>query len=610
MNNLSGLLSSLPTQTDANIAGARRFAHAQNAQCFEHRLQSRTKSGVASGTTITMKPTEATEKTTLFNAAANRGGYPVIVGLVCRVTQSIVLPDVSATATIDCVANIYERTALHTINVSPGKAGKDFLMGKTQSIGRLQKIFDTVGGFSQLMKSMRTATTENTVSNARAARSTTGAMIMSSDSAGLMNARTLIDDLDYRTSWTTSAVLADRTSPQSGTQYQDCMFFPLTLDGTHGVVDAGMLYQDFFAPAPLWQFDVTLNDNVDLYPTVASGGAAAVFGTYTVEWSVIYRVSPKKLGTICQGSVWRLNDNLNNVVAGNQSALSAAQVRDHVFVGFLPKAWDASTDGGSFYFLHADANGAAAAYAPKMRIISPVVNPSVNFNTDGTYMRVGDGVTDVLPANPDDLLSRGDTILTEWNGRYQKAAVHDPTDVYPEGRELPTFAEVGLRTSTTTLCIDSALDLSVGAAGVRYGATYGAGANVAYNAVPTANDAAQIALGGLPLLPIAWSDMQSKGFCGLATRTGDDGRPITVNTNGSFAYPALSPTNASIWNVSAITASGPYVEMKSDGCDPCGGGSIVEPVLNKDTSNRKAIGKLLTATFAIPQVMTVKPTVL
>ena len=602
------LLATVPTQVDANIANARRFPHAMNAKCYEHRLQSRTQSGIASGGSVApFKPSEATEKTTLKNAALNRGGYPVILGFVARITQSIVLPDVSATATRAAVSTIYERCALHTINVNPGKAGSNYLMGKTGSLGRLMKIFDTVGGFSQIMKGMRTATTENTVSVSRASRDSVGAVRMASDTSGGMQSRTIIDDLEGRTTWTDSAALADRTLPNTGTQFQDCLFFPLTLDGEHGIVDAGILFDDIFTPSPLWQFDLTLNNNTDLFPTVASGGAAAVFGTYTVEWSCIYRVSPKSLGAICEGSVWRLNDTLGKVTAGVQSILNADQVNDHVFVGFLPRLWEDSTDGGSFYYLHVDANGAGAAYTPKLRIVSPTVNPAVNFNTDGVFLRVGDGTEDVLPANPDDLLSRGDTILTEWNGRFESSAIHDPTDVYPEGREIPRFADAGLRASTTTLCIDAAVDQSVGAATVRYGATYQAGANVAFNAIPLGSDAAQVALGGLPHLPIAWTDNQANGFPGVATRTPDDKRPIAVNTVGSFAFPATSPTNATVWPVSAITRSGPYSHMKSGTCEPCGRAGISEPVLKNEDSPKAAVGALLTASFAIPQT---KPTVL
>ena len=93
----------------------------------------------------------------------------------------------------------------------------------------------------------------------------------------------------------------------------------------------------------------------------------------------------------------------------------------------------------------------------------------------------------------------------------------------------------------------------------------------------------------------------------MATRTPDDKRPITVNTVGSFQYPATSPTNTAIWPVSAITRSGPYSHLKSGTCEPCGKSGVTEPVLKNPDSPKKAIGELLSASFAIPQS---KPTVL
>lgn len=598
----SGLLAKVATQADANIANGRLYSHALPVQVYEHRLQSRTQTILAANvgtTTITMSPTDATEKTTLFAAACKLGGYPMIVGVVARVTQAIVLPDVSATATLDATAPIYERRALDTLNLSPGKAGTNYLMGKSLSWGRLMLIFDTVGGFSQVMKAMRTATSENTTSTPRAGRNTAAGMDMAVDSAGLMNSRQLVDNLDLRATWVNDA--GGATTPQTNTQFQDCMYLPLTLDGTHGVVDAGMLWEDLFAPAPKWQIDYTPKNNVDLYPTVASGGTAATFGNMTVEWSVLYRVQPKSTGTICEGDVWRINDNMNAVTSGVQSSLNAQQCANNVYIGFLPIFWDDNTDGGRYWWILADANGVGTDYAPKMRIIRPSLSPAINFNTDGNFLRVGDGTTDVLPANPDDLLQRGDTILDTWNGRFYVAACHDPTDVYPEGRELPKYTEVGYRTATSTSALDVAL-AGAGAAALRYGATYAGGANQAYVSVPLNDDPGVLCVGGLAHLPIAWTDRQSRGFQGVATRTSEDGRPITLNTVGSFVYPVKSPNLTTVvWPVSAITFHGPYSAMTNNGCDPCGGKALAKPVIRQNNT-RAPVGRLLTATSELPQV--------
>lgn len=582
----------------AVIAGNRRF-NVRPSPVFEFRLKSLGRTVTSGQTQFIMQ--SAAERNALLDRNKALGGScpPIVLGVIFRIIQSVTIP-ACAGGNIAVAASVYERLADCTVNVSAGKAGMAYLMGRTDSIGLLMAHLKAVGGFTAQLKAVESFCADRQVTAARIHQNTDSGVVLSSlDNFANTDSRPLILEDGLRTVYNGNT---GTSTPATGTQYADAFYFPLTADGTHGVSDAGISFDELFSADNQWIFNLNLQNNTGLYPNVTSGGAATTFGSFDVEVSLLYRVhvGAKTLGETpidpSFGSVWQWNANVGTIPDGVAQNLAGELIKNHMFVGYLPTLAPA----GKYTQL---LDAATVPYEPSIRIIPLKLDPK-QLNTDSVYVRVGDGVEFDMPPGGNDQLTRGNEILERWNGRYRFAADHDGFDPYHEGIEFQTFGDAGVRAASTTLVATTP------SGSVSYD-----GAPIDTLEIYDSNDTTTVAgLGGLIGYPVAWSDRSaSAGFASLAPRSSEDARPVQVTTVGGFNLPLLG--DGSRAPVQCWRYMGPYSDFSGAGCDPCGHPNAT-PIVLRPGSENKELGKKMSVSFKVSAptlehgAMLSKPTVL
>ena len=573
-----------------------RAFNVRNPVVGEFRLQSLTRT-VTGGTTISYIMQSAAERSALVDRVKAMGGScsPMILGIMFRVFQTVTVPAQPA-GTGQASASIYERRALDTINLNPGKAGSAYFMGRTPSFGLAMAHMEKCGQFSNLFRAARSFCSDTQTTAFRVRQDDNGGGVFSAlDNQSNTLARPFIEDRDMRRIYNGATGVV---TPENFTPAADLMFLPLTADGTYGVTDAGITFDELFSAQDQWIINYTPANNVDLYPSVAYGGAATVFGSFTVEVSLLYRVHdgaqtdgetplPPSVGDVYQ---W--NADAGTIPDGTAQNIAGELTSDHAFVGYLPKFWDANVDSGKFYWAQVDTTATAPYYA-KIRLVWPKVNP-VYLNTDSKYVRVGDGVVFSLPPGGNDQLARANEALETWNARFRQCADHDGFDPYARGVELQTFGDFPAR-STATSTLASTCP-------IYYGTTP---ASLVSTLTPSTYDDSSlvVSLGGLAAFPLAWSDRGHKaGFAGVATRAHDDKRAIQVTTMGGFTLPKIpqgaseTPDKVQVWRY-----MGPYADFSGGECHPCGTADTKPVVINPASANA-ALGASLSVSSILPVV--------
>lgn len=584
---------------DKNIARVGTNAVKTNGRAFnirppvvyEFRLPSQSGT-VASGTTRQIIIQSASERSVLVDRVKALGGScaPVILGIMFRVFQTVTIP-ACAGGTLQASAGVNERHALTTINFAAGKAGSAYLMGRTESFGLLMSHMEKNGLFSAQMRAMYDFCADTQVTAARVRQDTNGGGVFSSlDNKYNTVSRPWLEEGQLRRIYNGNTSI---TTPEDFTPACDLLYLPLTADGTYGLSDAGISFDDLFSADSQWILNITPRNNVDLYPTVASGGAAATFGDFTIEVSLLYRVHDgaqtegEEPVPPTFGDVYQWNSNAGTIPVGTAQNIAGELVNDHAFVGFLPTLWTDTTDSGKFYGLRVDA-GTTPDYIPKIRIVWPAMN-AADLNTNGKYVRIGDGVQFAMPPGGTDQLARANEPLETWNARFRNASIRDGFDPYAHGEEFQTFGDAGVRTATTTLCSTGVVQYGVWPAG-----------SVVTTLTPSSYDdvAKVVSLGGLAGYPLAWSDRSAgAGFAGVSPRAHDDVRAIQVTTIGGVSTPVLpqgagtTPQAVQVWRY-----MGPYQSFSSGECRPCGNGKVAPLAINPSSPNA-ALGKAMTVSF-------------
>jgi len=583
---MSSVVSRARVASGAVIAGDRKF-NTRPPYLFEMRLPSLTRTVTTGQAQFIMQ--SAAERSVLLDRSNALGGSspPVICGVAFRINQTVTVP-VEAAGTISAAASVYERLAKSSVNVSAGKAGMAYLMGRTDSIGLLMAHLKETGGFTSQLKAVQSIISEANVTAPRIRQNTDSGMVSSSlDNYSNVDSRPILLEDNLRRVYNGATGV---TTPETGTQYSDVFYFPLTADGTHGVADCGMSFDDLFSADNQWIFNLDLQNNTGLYPAVGSGGTATTFGSFTVEVSLLYRVhvGAKTAGEEpippAYGSVWQWNSSIGTIPDGTAQNIAGELVSNHFFVGYLP-----TYDSSGLWTQTVD-TATTPDYIATLSIIPPKLSPA-QLNANGIYVRIGDGVEFDMPPGGTDQQTRGGEIIERWNARYRQSSNHDGFDPYHEGIELQAFTDAGIRAATTTLAANTV------------------NGTIKYNGVVQTtlelgdqNDSTLVlGLGGLLAFPLAFSDRSANaGFTGLAIRSASDKRAIQVTTVGGFSLPLLGSGERQ--PVQCWRLLGPYATFSGTSCDPCGSVEA-KPVVLRPGSDNAMLGKVMTASFTTPPVV-------
>lgn len=560
---------------------------------FVKELTSIAQSGASGAALPTMRLTDAgAELEQVRKVAASFGGVPVVVAIAFRFTQTVAATE-PAGATAGRVVSFpfRERRARTTVIWAPGNKGDVYFRTRARSVGLINDVmcFSVAPGIMRATFDLLGVPWGERSSWASEQQATGYGV----------NPKTVNRPLygfappQYRICYNGSSAVAE---PVDGSAYGDIMVLPLTMDGAKGDVSlAGIQLAkitDLEQGAWTWRF--TLQDETGLY---YDDGATATFGTTTVTPILIYRVERGE--RIVEGEVWEDTEGLLPVTDNVNTTFGAADVQGLTFMGWRTRVQTDDTDAGNNFLVDCD-TGPTPHYLPYLRCVQPNMNVAANLYTQGTYLRIGDGVIEEFPNDPQAL---GVRAITDFNtaNRFDEMLRESDSPREAFFAELTDFNASGARASATAL--------TAGGYALLYGdrnnhapvSTIRSTATAYRGGLPDASLTALPAIGGLLAYPFAYSNPQQQSFPGLAGRTPGDGRLIMVTKVGNFAAPVYTNGGSSVTWPTAITRKrGAYDACTSRDANPIpAGGTPVLVGAQGDQSPKRAIGSLLTPSVVV-----------
>ena len=592
--------------TDAVRADGKLFTNTEHL-VFEQPLTGLSQTLASGVKSAPINLRDATNQQVIRDNNRMRGGTTdaIALGIVFRIRHTVTVAAAAGVgASVRASHNIYNRYALSTIDVKPGKAGEAYLMSRGDtSIGQLMCWLESSRAFTQCFKTIRTACDGYQITADRGGLSGSGIAQGARDNQPLVAARNMMLNTQRRT----VAAGTLTTVPEAGTEYEDLIVFPLTADGPTGATSSGFSVESVFSAENLWSFFIRPVFDTGIY----SAGSTST--DFTIDVSLVYRVH---CGAAMQGQdpippvygkVWVWNNNIGTIPDGVKQTLSGAAVEAHALVGYAPTVYGEAignspvpvVDGANYFFQELEPGSGVAV---KVRIIPPNLAPA-NLNTDARYVQIGreNAPFPTLPFGGY-TQAKGNEGLKEYNGLYRVAAINDPFNVPREGSELPLFTDVGARSATTSFVVytDNSVNPSV-----KYGTSFGAGTNVSTTSALRPGDSdADLGIGGLNILPLAWCDRSVHGFTGLEVRAAGDRAGIVVQSIGGYLLPKTIYSGSTPANVHTIRVLTNYDQFSTDPC-ACDH-NMVTPAVFSPNKATMAKGAALTSGIVITALPTDK----
>jgi len=540
---------------------------------------------------------------------AQNGGTcdAIALGVAFRIKYNYTLPATGADPSFRATASLHERYALSTMSVKPGKAGQGYTMSRGEtSIGGMLAWLEDTRAVSQTMKAARIACDGYQSTKDRNAVNGDGLTAGSIDNVGLVGTRSLVRDEQRR-------VVASGTAgnyPESGEQYEDIIFFPLTADGAFGVHSSGFSIEELFDATNTWEFQIR-----PVFDTGIHAAGAALIGDFDVKVSLVWRVwngKKNEKATVAAdpviGKVWQWNNAIGTVTQGTLQVLSGPAVQNHIEVGYPSIVYGEAISGstvpvvdGANYFFQELIPGSGTAV--KCRLMPCNVPPS-SLNNDAVYLQVGrEGGANTLPFAGWNL-ARGNEMLRLWNDQFRARAIPgsslggvrgQPYGTHIEGREFAMFTETGVRSNPNSFVTRTPAN------SVYYGTAWGVGGA----AVPTiaANNQCSITelgLGGFLHYPIAFSDREVDGFAGLEVRSAGDTAGISVLTFGGFQLPVAKYSTSGAQNPAQVNVLRVLTDYAHFSTDPCAcDHEVAKNFVFKPSSPNVSLGDSLTTSVVV-----------
>lgn len=500
----------------------------------------------------------------------------IALGVAFRIRYSYTLPATGADPSFRATANLHERYALSTMSIKPGKAGQGYTMSRGEtSIGGMLRWIEDTRLCSQTMKAARIACDGYQSTRDRNAINGDGLTAGSIDNVGLVGTRTLVGDEQRR-------VVASGTAaayPETGEQYEDIIFFPLTADGSLGVHTSGFSIEELFDATNTWEFQIR-----PVFDTGIHAAGAALVGDFDIKVSLIWRCWNGRKNEAAAvaadpiyGKVWQWNNAVGTVTQGTLQVLSGPAVQNHIEVGYPSIVYGEAISGstvpvvdGTNYFFQELIPGSGTAV--KCRLMPCNVPPS-SLNNDAVYLQVGrEGGRNTLPQAGWNL-ARGNEMIRLWNDQFRARAIpgHSlggvrgtPYGTHSEGREFPMFTDTGVRLNANSFVTRTPSN------SVYYGTAWGVG-GAAVPTIQASNQSSitELGLGGFLHYPIAFSDREVDGFTGLEVRAAGDTAGISVLTFGGFQLPVAKYSTTGAQNPAQVNVMRILTDYAHFSTDPC-----------------------------------------